>query len=132
LRSHYSKQDFLKYKEDAHPGHVSLLTQNHYLSAGAEVTTISEIGVSSQHNLVFAKNFETDCFGFNRTPDQTIDLHSLQIPEIESTIEEFKKIRKVYNILGGRFGLFQGDSCATSCYVCLVAGCRYLNIKEFK
>jgi hypothetical protein len=122
LRDYYGNKEFLKFKDDAHPGHVSLLTSANYLSAGADVTTLNQVGFNTQHKITFTNKFEKDCYGFERLPEKMIDLHSLNISEINESMNQLLLSKKFYNILGGRFNFAEGESCATACYICLVAG----------
>ncbi len=122
LKNYYGNKEFLKFKDDAHPGHVSLLTSNKYLSIGADVNTLNQVGFKTQHKITFGSNFEKDCLGFKRLPEKMMDLHSLNVKEIDESIAELLSSKKFYNILGGRFNFSEGESCATACYVCLVAG----------
>lgn len=122
LKDYYGNKEFLKFKDDAHPGHVSLLTAQNYLSAGADVTTLNEVGFNTQHKITFTDKFEKDCYGFDRLPEKMIDLHSLNINEINESVDQVLSSKRFYNLLGGRFNFAEGESCATACYVCLVAG----------
>jgi hypothetical protein len=121
LKSYYGSQEFLKFKGDAHPGHISMSTSQNYLSIGAEVATLTEVGFNTQHNAIFGESLQADCISFMRLPEKTIDLHSLKVSKINNHIKSLRNPNFKYNVLGGRFGTF-GDSCATSCYGALLKG----------
>lgn len=122
LKDKYGNADFLKFKGDAHPGHVLLLTTKNYLSAAAGVTALSEIGFNTQHELVFRNDFQADCIGFSRLPEKMINFHSLAVSDVDEMITEVLATKKLYAVLGGRFGFSEGESCATACYLGLAAG----------
>lgn len=99
-----------------------MLTAQSYLSAGADVASLEQVGFNSQHGIIFTERFEDDCYGLERLPEKSIDFHSLNVTEVDEAIDEFIKSKKIYSLLGGRFGFSEGESCATTCYVSMMAG----------
>ena len=123
LKEKYSQEDFLKLKENASPGHVSVRTKNAYLSVGpGDVGSLSAVGIQTQHRMNFIQNFEMDVLSFERPPESMIDFYTLSSEDIEKTIHEFKSSETFYSLLGSRLFSNSGESCATSSFIVLEAG----------
>lgn len=121
LKNEYGNKEYLKYKEDVHPGHASIESENEYLSVGAD-EEIRAVGIRTQHKLVYSSSFIEDVVGFVRKPDQIFDFYSLNPDLVEQAIKQFKNSQMVYALLGSRLFMNEGESCATSSYICLEAG----------
>jgi len=121
LKTEYGAKEYLKFKEDAHPGHVSVETKNAYLSVGTE-DGVRGIGVQTQHPICFTENFELDLLGFLRQPETILDFYTLDYTLTERAINELKNSQLIYSLLGKRLFKKEGESCATSAFVALEAG----------
>lgn len=122
LNRKYGPEDFLKFKEDASPGHVSVVVSDEYLSVGPLVRSLDEVGIHTQHKMHYALNYESDILSFERAPEKTIDFYTLNSSDIREAIKEFKSSSTVYSLLGGRLYGSDGESCATTCFIALEAG----------
>jgi hypothetical protein len=123
LKNIHGSKELIKFKENAHPGHVSLETSDCYLSIGADLRPPNnDISFNTRHPIVFSKDLRKECLGTNRIPEKRIDLHSLDVAAINNSIKEFIGSKKIYSLLGDRFNLADGESCATACYICLMSG----------
>lgn len=122
----YGRQSIAKYKDDIHPGHVSIeamptsnsSSKNDYLSFGT-TDPLNEIGIDTHHTLVHTDSFREDVLGFERFPEMRIDFYTLSNIDLNQAIMLLKENEKFYSIIGKRFGFAMGESCATGCYVCL-------------
>lgn len=121
LKNQYGAQEYLKFKKDAHPGHVSLMTSNQYLSVGTD-DAINEVTFSSEHNLALSDSLREDTLAFGRFPELRLNLYTLDVSKVDSAIRQIIESQEIYSLLGKRFGFAIGESCATSNYLCLVAG----------
>jgi hypothetical protein len=123
IRRYSGRNDFRDFKQNASPGHVSLMTAEKYLSVGPH-DSFSEVGLSTSHPMFFQSNFENECTGIRRLPEKMIVLHSLDAIEVNKKIDELISSKKPYSMLGSRSGIDPsgGENCATACYNCLVAG----------
>jgi len=121
LKNEYGNKEYLKYKEDVHPGHASIEARNEYLSLGAD-EEIHAVGFRSQHRAVYSDSFIEDVIGFLRGPEQIFDFYSLNPDLAEQAIKQFKSSPMIYALLGSRLFINKGESCATSSYICLEAG----------
>ena len=65
-----------EFKKYAHPGHISIQTATNYLSVGPQ-DPLALVRLTTKHEINFKNNFAQECYGFDRVPDQIIDLHSL-------------------------------------------------------
>lgn len=122
LKNQYGAKKYLQYKDDIHPGHVSLETRSNYLSVGT-MDEIENIGLGTNHMLVHTDSFIEDVLAFRRYPESRLDLYKLNSLSIDEAIIQFKQSEKLYSIIGDRLGLVEeGESCATAAYLCLSAG----------
>ncbi len=113
---------YLDYKDDIHPGHCSIATKKHYLSIGTR-NELETIGMTTQHRLVYAKDFTREVLAFERFPERRIDFYSLDTEAIDKLIVALKDKNNIYSLFGDRFfGLVDGESCATISHRCLKAG----------
>jgi len=117
----YGSEKALRFKDDIHPGHVSIATTAHYLSVGT-LEEVDSIGPSTHHELVYANDFVEEVLAFQRLPEHRFDFYTLNTPLINTAIDEFKTADKPYSLLGDRLNLASGESCATATHRCLVAG----------
>jgi hypothetical protein len=120
LTKYYGPEEFLKHKGDVHPGHVSLAVKDTYLSIGTN-DDLRNVTLRSHHNLVFTNSLIQEIQGFERIPD-CVDLHTLDTDKMTRFIDEFKKSPTLYSLLGKRFNLAGGESCATIVHECLLQG----------
>lgn len=126
LIKYYGSDQYLKFKDDVHPGHCSIEThgkqKKQYLSIGTS-EEFDAIGFTTHHELIYTDNFIKDVLAFKRFPDKRFDFYTLNAMEINELIEIFKKEKNVYSLLGDRlFGFTEGESCATFSYRCLKRG----------
>ncbi len=117
----YGPKEYLKFKDDVHPGHTALETKSSYLSVGT-TDEIENIGVGTTHALVHTDSFTEDVLAFRRFPDKQFDFYVLNSSEIDKAIEQFKTSEKLYSLLGARFNFADGESCATANHLCLATG----------
>ena len=122
LNKKYGPEDFLKFKHDASPGHVSVAVSDEYLSVGPFVESLNEVGVHTQYKMHYAPHYASDILSFERAPEKTIDFYTLNSSDIREAIKEFKSSSTVYSLLGGRLYGSDGESCATTCFIALEAG----------
>lgn len=80
------------------------------------------IGVSTNHELVHTDSFIEDVLSFQRFPELRLDLYTLDSTLIDRAIKQFKNSEQLYSLLGDRFNLSAGESCATAAHLCLRAG----------
>lgn len=121
LKNEYGTKEYLKFKEDAHPGHVSVETRNAYLSVGTE-DSMTLVGVQTQHPIYFTDSFDMDLLGFLRVPEMVLDFYTLDCSLVEKAINELKSSQFFYSLLGKRLFKNEGESCATSAFLALEAG----------
>ena len=82
----YGSNNYLKFKEDIHPGHCSVHTKTgNYLSVGPNAT-LENIRINSQHEIMHIDNFETDVIGMGRFPNKRLDFYTLNIAKIDKLI----------------------------------------------
>jgi hypothetical protein len=81
------RADVEKHKSDAHPGHVSLSTNKHYLSVGTRLVIASPI---AEYDISFTETFGNDVAEFNRTPEQSIDFYSLKASTVNKIIQNLR------------------------------------------
>jgi hypothetical protein len=122
MKNFYGAKEFLKYKDDIHPGHVALRTQRKYFSIGADEPMFENIGFTTEHKIIFSDSLREDVIGIRRVPDRVIELYTLNVETVEETISEFLHSKRIYSLLGSRLGFTEGESCATACSLCLYAG----------
>ena len=122
LKKQHGPEDYLKFKEDAHPGHVAVEAGDDYLSAGAADASLGDIGLQTQHKIHFSLNFGVDILSFGRAPEKIVDFYTLNPEQTSQAINEFKKSQLVYSLLGNRLFRNDGESCATSAFIVLEAG----------
>ncbi|NDH67664.1 MAG: hypothetical protein EBY22_07120 [Gammaproteobacteria bacterium] len=121
LKKKHGPEDYLKFKEDAHPGHVAVEAGDDYLSAGADAS-LGDIGLQTQHKINFSLNFGMDILSFGRAPEKMVDFYTLNPEQTGRAIGEFKKSQLIYSLLGNRLFRNDGESCATSAFIVLEAG----------
>ena len=123
----YGSDNYLKFKEDIHPGHCSVQTKSgNYLSIGTD-EGLENIGITSQHEVVYGESFEQDVIAMKRFPEKRLDFYTLNIMKINELIETLRKPDSVlYSLLGSRPGIKleteNNESCATISYRCLAIG----------
>lgn len=122
MKNLYGANEFIKYKDDIHPGHAALQTQKKYFSIGADESIFENIGFTTEHRIIFSNSLREDAIGIRRVPDVVVDLYTLNVEIVEETITEFLNTKRIYSLLGSRLGLSEGESCATACSLCLYAG----------
>lgn len=121
LKNEYGSKEYLRFKEDAHPGHVSIEAGNAYLSVGPD-GALNSVGLQTQHRIHYTRKFEIDLVGFLRPPENILDFYSLDSQQVEKAIFEFKNAQLIYSLLGNRLYKTEGESCATSAFITLEAG----------
>jgi hypothetical protein len=95
--------------------------EERYLSIGTN-DAFDEIGIYTHHNLTYSSDFKEDVFSFNRFPEKRFDFYTLNIEQVNELIDFFKKESHIYSMLGDRFWLTEGESCATVSHRCLKEG----------
>lgn len=121
LKNEYGAKEYLKFKEDVHPGHIAVETSTTYLSVGTN-DEFNLIGAKTQHPICFIEKLEKDLISFKRAPEKILDFYTLDVSLIEKVIHEFKTSKLLYSLLGNRLYKNEGESCATSAFIALEAG----------
>lgn len=121
LKNEYGNREYLKFKDDAHPGHSAIETGSSYLSAGT-TDPISAIDLKSKHPIVFASRLEADLISFTRIPETILDFYTLDSTQVNKAIAQFKDSQLIYSLLGDRLYKTEGESCATTAFIALEAG----------
>jgi hypothetical protein len=126
LLKQYGANEYLKFKDNIHPGHCAIQTKGNgagqYLSIGTN-DEFNEIGVCTHHELNYSADFEEDVLAFRRFPEKRFSFFTLDANRINKMIDFFKEESRIYSMLGDRFfGLTEGESCATISHRCLKDG----------
>lgn len=118
LKQTYGEREYLKFKDDIHPGHISLETHKHYFSVGT-MDEIDGIRLDTKHRLVYTDSLREEVLSFRRYPERRIDFYVLRAEDIDTSIPRFRESEIFYSLLGKRFGFAEGESCTTAVY-CLL------------
>jgi len=87
----YGSNNYLKFKDDVHPGHCSVHTKKgQYLSIGTN-EGLENLSITSKHEIIYGESFEADMIGMKRFPEKRLDFYTLNIDKINESIEMLKQ-----------------------------------------
>ena len=83
----YGSNNYLKFKDDVHPGHCSVHTKKgQYLSIGTN-EGLENLSITSKHEIIYGESFEADMIGMKRFPEKRLDFYTLNIDKINESID---------------------------------------------